>query len=344
MEESAGTPYGPVAGAAGRPPADRSMSKLAETIAGQGEVLRGVLEVDLGTALGELEGAGRVWLVGTGTSEHAAQLGALMFATAGIDARPSSSAAFCARPGELRRGDAVIVISHTTETAFARTARELARAAGARLVSVTAKGKGWPEALEVAPPERSETYTASYLAALLALARLAVALGSTELTEADLAAIPDLVDAAAASHVPQFDPPRRLTVVFGAGPNAVTAREGALKLREAARVAAEGFESEYLLHGSAQLLGPQDLMLAIDPRGEQSELSSALLRAGAAAGCTVGGVTAPDGVHPLLAQPAMTVRLQQLAAAWADARGTDPDTVVVAPWNSAALWNAGGPD
>src|SRR3712207_7174955 len=31
----------------------------------------------------------------------------------------------------------------------------------------------------------------------------------------------------------------------------VTAREGALKLREAARRLAEGFDAEYLLHGSA---------------------------------------------------------------------------------------------
>lgn len=320
------------------------MSALAETIAGQGEVLREALEVDLQVAIGELEGAARVWLVGTGTSEHAAQLGALMLATAGVDARPTSSAAFCSRVGEVRAEDAMIVISHTTETAFARQARELARAAGARLVSVTATGKGWPEALEVARPERSETYTASYLAALLTLARLAVALGSTELGEADLAAMPDLVDAAAAAEVARFDPPPRLAVVFGAGPNAVTAREGALKLREAARVPAEGFESEYLLHGSAQLLGPDDLMLAVDPRGDESGLSSALLRAGAAAGCTVGGFVAPDGVHPLLAQLPMTVRLQALAASWADGRGTDPDTVVVAPWSSDALWGAGAPN
>jgi glutamine---fructose-6-phosphate transaminase (isomerizing) len=319
------------------------MSKLAETIARQGEVLRGVLDLDLAAAVGAVEGGRRVWLVGTGTSEHAAQLGARMLATAGLDAHPSSAAGFCSGPPGLGPGDAVIVISHTAETAFARRARGLALAAGARLLSLTGHGKRWPEALEVAPPERSETYTASYLAALLALARLAAALCSTELGEADLAAVPDLVDAAAAAEVARFDPPRRLAVVFGAGAAAVTAREGALKLREAARVAAEGFESEYLLHGSAQLLGADDLMLAVDPHGDESGLSTALLRAGAGAGCTVGGFAAPEGVHPLLAQLPITVRLQALAAAWADARGTDPDRVVVSPWNSEFLWEAGAP-
>ena len=319
------------------------MSELAGTIARQGEVLREVLDLDLRQALRSLDGAQRVWLVGTGTSEHAARLGASMLATAGLDARPLSAAGFCARFDELGADDAVIVITHTTETAFARRGRELALAAGMPLIGVTGKGKGWSEALEVAPPERSETYTASYLAALFVLARLAVALGSDQFDGADLAAIPALVDEAVTGEVPRFDPPRRLAVLFGAGAAAVTSQEGALKLREAARVAAEGFESEYLLHGSAALLGPEDLMLAVDPRGDDSGLGMALLRAGAAAGCTVGGIVAPAGVHPLLAQLPMTVRLQTLAAAWADSLGADPDRVVTSPWDADFLWGAGGP-
>ncbi len=45
--------------------------------------------------------------------------------------------------------------------------------------------------------------------------------------------------------------PERDLVIAGAGPAAFTAREGALKLREGARVLAEGHDIEYLLHGSA---------------------------------------------------------------------------------------------
>jgi hypothetical protein len=106
------------------------MSELAGTIARQGEVLREVLDLDLRQALRSLDGARRVWLVGTGTSEHAARLGASMLATAGLDARSLSAAGFCARFDELGADDAVIVITHTTETAFARRGRELALGRG----------------------------------------------------------------------------------------------------------------------------------------------------------------------------------------------------------------------
>jgi glucosamine--fructose-6-phosphate aminotransferase (isomerizing) len=149
------------------------VTALAETVANQGAVLRHALELDLEAAAAKLAGAERVWLVGTGTSEHAALLGAAMLTGAGLYARAVSGQGFAIAPPRLGPADAVIVISHTATTTFARQAREEALAAGARVVSITGEGKGWPEAIEAAPPERSETYTASYLAALLVLARLA---------------------------------------------------------------------------------------------------------------------------------------------------------------------------
>jgi glucosamine--fructose-6-phosphate aminotransferase (isomerizing) len=52
-------------------------------------------------------------------------------------------------------------------------------------------------------------------------------------------------------------------VLAGVGPFAVTAREGALKLREAARLLAEGYDAEYLLHGNAVPLTPDDALIAL---------------------------------------------------------------------------------
>lgn len=337
------------------------MSALAETIAIQGRVLRHVLDLDLASAVARLEGAGRVWLVGTGSSEHAACLGAAMLATAGLDARASSAAGFVAA-GRLdpRRGaptdgsiaagprlgpdDALVVISHTTETAFARRIREDALAAGTRLVTITAEGKDWPEAIEAAPPERSETYTASYLAALLALARLAMALGGAEWTAGDLAALPSLVENAGVEPLPVEAPPRRLTVLFGAGPAAVTAREGALKLREASRVLAEGFEAEYLLHGSAVPLRSDDQLIAVDPDGDPSGLTPSLADAAEREGLPVARLDPPPDLHPLLAQIPLTVRLQALPSRWADRHGIDPDTVILGAWADRSLWTLGAPD
>jgi len=319
------------------------VSALAETIAMQGQVLRHVLDLDLDPAAARLEGAERVWLVGTGTSEHAACLGAAMLATAGFDARACSTGGFVAARREPGAADALIVITHTTETAFARRVRADALAAGARLVSITGDGKGWPEAIEAAPAERSETYTASYLAALLVLARLAVALGGAEWGVDDLAALPGLAEGAGAEPVPVEAPPRRLTVLFGAGPAAVTAREGALKLREASRVLAEGFETEYLLHGSAVPLAADDQLVALDPAGDPAGLTAALAEAAEREGIPVARFAPPADLHPLLAQLPLTVHLQGLACRWADRREVDPDRVIEGAWAARHLWTAGAP-
>jgi glucosamine--fructose-6-phosphate aminotransferase (isomerizing) len=317
------------------------MSALAETIAIQGRVLRHVLDLDLAPSVATLEGVERIWLVGTGTSEHAACLGAAMLATAGIDARAASAASFVAAGREPSPEDALVVISHTTETAFARRIREDALAAGTRLVTITGEGKGWPEAIEAAPGERSETYTASYLAALLALARLTVALGSEEWNAADLAALPGLVEGAGAEPLPVEEPPRRLTVLFGAGPAALTAREGALKLREASRVLAEGFESEYLLHGSAVPLTSEDQLIALDPAGDPSGLTAALADAAEREGIPVARVAPPADLPPLLAQLPLTVHFQALACRWADRQDLDPDRVILGAWADPSLWTLG---
>jgi len=334
------------------------MSALAETIAIQGTVLRHVLGLDLAPAAARLEGAERLWLVGTGTSEHAARLGAAMLASAGFDAQSSSAAGFDAAgrlaPGgpagdgsapmvpRLGPDDALIVISHTTETAFARCVREDALAAGARLLTITGEGKDWPEAIAAAPPERSETYTASYLAALLVFARLTVALGGEEWTADDLAALPGLVEGAGVEPLAVEAPPR-LTVLFGAGPAAVTAREGALKLREASRVLAEGYETEYLLHGSAVPLTSDDHLIALDPGGDPSGLTASLADAAEREGIPVARLDPPPDLHPLLAQFPLTVRLQSLASRWADRQGIDPDTVILGAWADPSLWSLGAP-
>jgi glucosamine--fructose-6-phosphate aminotransferase (isomerizing) len=319
------------------------MSELATTIAGQADRLRDMLSVPLDGALAALEPSRRIWLVGTGTSQHAAELGAWMLGGTDRSVTALSSAGFAHRAPVLTRDDAVIVISHTTETAFARRARESASQAGAAVVAITARGKGWPEAIETVPSETSETYTASYTAALVVLARLALALARPGFDAAELTEIPDRARSAAADPVALADPDRRLLVLAGIGPAAITAREGALKLREAARLVAEGYEAEYLLHGSAVPLRPGDVLLALEPPADPSGLLSGLVRVAEAEGLHTQVVREPPGLHPLLAQIPLTIRLQGLAADAAQARGVDPDRVVVGEWGRPDLWAAGAP-
>jgi glutamine---fructose-6-phosphate transaminase (isomerizing) len=319
------------------------MTALAETIAAQAELLESALAVPVDDAAERIGRSRRLWLVGTGTSQHAAELGALMFGPGRRDARWRSSAAFCGDPPALTADDAVVVISHTTETAFARRARRDALESGASVVSITAQGKGWPEAIEAAPLERAETYTASYLAALVVLARLSVAVGEPGFEERQLSEVPGRVRAAAQEPVVLDAAPDRLIVLAGVGPAAVTAREGALKLREGARLTAEGYEAEYLLHGTAVPLGASDALLAIQPSNDPFGMLDLLSAAAASEGLEVRTVSEPAGLHPLLAQIPLTVRLQRLASELADARGFDPDKVIVGSWAGDRLWQAGAP-
>ncbi|MGH2914204.1 MAG: SIS domain-containing protein [Solirubrobacteraceae bacterium] len=320
------------------------MTELSHAIAAQGDAIEAMLAADLSTAVQRLAPARRIWLIGTGTSQHAAELGAWMFARGPRAVRWSSSASFAwDEQLELGADDAVVVISHTAQTAFSARARARAATAGARLVSITAQGAGWPEAIETTPRERSETYTASYLAALVVLARLSLELSQSTLDPDRLGGVAQAVRCAALEPVLAGLQDRRLLVIAGVGPGAITAREGALKLREAARMAAEGYEAEYLLHGSAVPLGPDDALLALAPGHDRFDLLNRLAGAAAREGLTVATIDAPADLDPVLAQLPLTVALQVLAAQIAEARGADPDTVITGAWADDGLWRVGSP-
>src|ERR1035441_187394 len=145
---------------------------LLRMIGQQADALDRIAELDLAASAAILADATRVVLIGTGTSQHAAELGAMMFEQAGMDARWDPAAPRARWSTGRRPGDALLVITHTAETAYAARAREAALAEGVPLVSITGQGRGWPEAIETVPPEESETYTVSYTSALAVLARL----------------------------------------------------------------------------------------------------------------------------------------------------------------------------
>ncbi len=320
-----------------------NVTELERAIRTQPEELRRLAGLELPPHGNRLAAGDRLWLVGTGTSLHAAELGAAMMARAGIDARFASSMDF-ARRAPLRAGDGVIVISHTGETAYARAARDRALGLGAETVSLTATGVGWPEAVEITEKERSETYTRSYTGALAVLALIAGELGAEGLGPEIVVAAADAAEAAlAAPGLDAVPEPERLLVLAGTGPEAVTAREGALKLREAARLAAEGYDAEYLLHGSAVPLGERDalLLLGRDADGLMDELA----RAAEAEGVSIArlGESGAEPGDELIAQIPLTVRLQLLALRRALQGGHDPDTVITGAWAADALWAAGGP-
>jgi glucosamine--fructose-6-phosphate aminotransferase (isomerizing) len=143
------------------------MTHLERAIRSQPAELERLAAQDFGAMAARVADRRRVWLVGTGSSQHAAELGALLLGEAGLDARWSGSLEFARFLPRPDRDDAVIVISHTAHTSFAVAAREVALASGAEVVSVAGIGGGWPEAIETVALEQSQTYTVSLTGALL---------------------------------------------------------------------------------------------------------------------------------------------------------------------------------
>ena len=320
------------------------MTALERAIRSQPAELERLAARDLTGVAARLEGRRRVWLVGTGSSQHAAELGAMAFAEAGLDARWSGSSEFVRGAARPQSDDAVIVISHTARTSFAVAAREAALTSGAEVLSITGIAGGWQEAIETVVVEQSHTYTVSVTAALMVLLRLAHELGAAGLSPNELkVAIQRVRAVVEKTDVPAIEPPDRALVLVGAGAGAVSAREGALKFREAARVLAEGYGGEYLLHGCAVPLQPEDSLLLIGPAGDRDGLLLALGEAARAEGVPVASIDEPSIDHPILAQISIIVRLQLIALSFSRTRATDPDRAIVGHWADEAMWAIGRP-
>ena len=317
---------------------------LQRMINSQADALEHIGGLDLAGPADVLAQARRIVLAGTGTSLHAAELGAMMLAQAGRDAYAYPAATWARWGSGPRAGDAVLVITHTAETAYAARARAGALAAGVPVVSVTGAGRGWPEAIETVAPDESHTYSVSYTATLAVLARLAHALGAPEGSPDQLALAAAQIREVCADPdpAPVAFPARSLAIV-GCGPWAVTAREGALKIREAARMLAEGFDTDRLLHGGAVPYTAADGLVVLEPAADPDGLTGALADAARAERLAVTVLSAPPGLAPLLAQIPMTVRLQRLAETFARLRHQDPDVAVVGAWDEPALWAMGRP-
>ena len=290
-----------------------------------------------------LHRARRLWVVGTGTSLHAAEFGAAMLMEAGRAATVVPAMQFATQAPVIGPKDGVIVITHTGETSYALAVRALAFTGGLDTVTITKRGTDFPRAIETVEAETSETYTVSYTAALVALALIARELGATSMPDDALADVPSAVQSAIDDPgIGSIPRPDRVMVITGAGPAGITAREGALKAREAARVLAEGYDVEYLLHGSAVPLDRRDHLVTLSPPEEPLVAGVAAAAAAEGVGHTL--LQEPSSLPPLLAQIPLTVRLQMLALRMAQEGRHDPDRVIVGAWADEGLWRTGAPD
>jgi glutamine---fructose-6-phosphate transaminase (isomerizing) len=297
------------------------VSAMRATMARQPAELRRLLaESDTAARAAEPLAGRRVLLAGTGTSWHAANHGAWLLRAAGIEAwaiQPMDAAVGGVRP---QREDALILLSHTGIKRYSAELRDTAHAAEVPTLAIGGIDQPGVD-LPTVERERSSGYTASHLGALLRLAQLATALGA-DLGPLD--GVPDAVADELARPSRGIAPPARLLEYCGAGPNAWTAEEGALKLRETARIATEGLMVEQLLHGPAVALDARDALVCLDGGGPGAERLDAVASVVEAAGATVYRIVTRELGEPLSIFP-LTVAVQRIALEAAEALGTDPD-------------------
>ncbi|HEV8474860.1 MAG TPA: SIS domain-containing protein [Methylomirabilota bacterium] len=305
-------------------------------------------EAALATAAAALRGAARVWLTGVGSSWHVAMFGEHALAVLGrlgARARAVVASEWTAYGPHPDAGDAVVAITHRGSRAAA-DALALATSRGAVTIAVTGKGVTLEaaHALRTVDAEASDAHTISYTAALALLALLAAETGADAAARAGIGALPDLIafllgqeswDDLGARYAA-----RRRWWLLGGGPNAATAREGALKLTETAWLVAAGLEPEQFLHGPCAALEAEDVLVLVTPPGpaRARALDAARLarRAGAAvlalareddadvAAVATETIALPEVDEALSPIPAV-VPLQLLAYHVALALGRNPD-------------------
>ena len=312
----------------------------------------------------KLSRTGRILLAGIGTSFHAATVGEYLLRFAGADAWAVRSFEFVHYPRSLRPDDGVIVISHRGSKLHGTLALQRAVESGVITVGITGKNSKMQDAditIETVEQDPSSTHSISYVGALVRLgqiaARLAALEGHTrqaERLEQGLAQLPALMEdilsrEGAVRQIAQeaVAHSRRLYYI-GAGPNAVTGPEGALKAKEAAYVTAEGFELEQAIHGPQVAFEAEDLLILISVKGPTQARMADLLLATSEIGSHIWligeaptaetaklfsrqgwtrfaiceGVDLPEELTPLLA----VLPLQLLADFLASARGTNADS------------------
>src|SRR4051812_6319670 len=261
----------------------------------------------------------RLMLVGIGTSWHAAQHGAWFLRKAGVMVEAVHAADVAPYGRAISGGEGVIVLSHTGGTGYSMAMLERAREAGAATLHVSGIGNGGE--LETVAAERSYAYTASHTGALLRLAQIATALGA-DLGPLD--GVPERVRAVLDLPGALIEVPKRLVEVIGAGPNAWTAQEGALKIREASYVAAEGLSSEQFFHGPSVALDEQDTLVVLDGGGPMADRTEAIAAAVEVTGATVVRFGQRELGEQLSVLP-LTVVVQRIALELSEARGVSPD-------------------
>ena len=302
----------------------------------------------------------RIVFIGIGTSLNAANIAErwMRHHSAGRAlARAEQSFEFAHYPLALGAEDVAVIITHTGTTSASVEALRTARKMGAIAIAVTGHnpGEGVLDAdfrIETCEQEVAFAYTKSYTTALAALALFILGvlekrglLKDASSARAALEKIPALMREALKTETKVREAAvliaeRQRIVFFGAGTCWATACEAALKIKETSYIAAEGFETEEILHGPFSEIDDRDAMIGMLTGDSADERARTILRAAGELGMLRMAVTTPSAnrdiaadhviavpeAPPWLAALVHLVPLQLLTYHIALARKLNPDT------------------
>jgi glucosamine--fructose-6-phosphate aminotransferase (isomerizing) len=301
----------------------------------------------------------RITFVGIGTSLHAAQIAESWmreFTDGRFLALCEQSFELVHHPIAFNRHDAVIIITHTGTTTWSIEALRAARAAGALTIAITGEmsGEGVRGAdfqIETCEQEISFAYTKSYTTALAAIALLILRVAerrkllATSALRGALERVPNLMRQALTlePQVREFAKraaPLARMWLFGSGAGWATAREAALKIKESCYLAAEGFETEEILHGPFSEVDSRGSLVGLLSAKASDDRARQILRAGGELKMLRAAIVTPSANHDVHAEQIFAVPeadewlaafvhlipLQLLTYFIALERGTNPDT------------------
>jgi len=311
-------------------------------------------------AAGAAAGRKRFVFVGIGTSLNAANVAErwMRHHSGGrVMARAEQSFEFAHYPLALGAEDVAVIITHTGTTTESIEALRAARAAGALTMAITGQkpGEGIRGAdfqIETCEQEVAFAYTKSYSTALAALALWIMAileprgmLKDPAAARAALEKVPALMRLALQSEIKIREAAKQVAersrlVFLGAGALWATACEAALKVKETSYIAAEGFQTEEILHGPFSEIDSRGAMVALLAGDSSDDRARNILRAAGEIGMLRIAITAPVANRDIAAEhtivlPEMPawlapfihlIPLQLLTYHIALARGVNPDT------------------
>ncbi|MGB8541349.1 MAG: SIS domain-containing protein [Candidatus Acidiferrales bacterium] len=301
----------------------------------------------------------RITFVGIGTSLHAARVAESWtreFSAGRMWAHYEQSFELVHHPIAFTASDAVIVITHTGTTTASVEALSMARAAGALTVAITGEmsGEGVRGAdfqIETCEQEVAFAYTKSYATALAALAILiARIVGRRKLlgdgsSAKELAQGPTMMREALRLEPQVRELAKRMAPlarieIFGTGVGWATASEAALKIKEACYIAAEGFETEEILHGPFSETDSRAALIGLFTGRKTDDRARQILRAAGELRMLRAAIVSPSANHDISAEHILVVPetvewltafvhlvpLQLLTYFLALERGLNPDT------------------